>query len=579
MSQPLEYCAALAAAFVLLGPQASAGSTLRGPVFTISADAGPPAVAKDPRGGFCVAWASGALGEVFARRYGADDRALTEAVSVGWYDYYTSSTSVAATGQDRYWVAWDSYGKYSGSSAQARSFGPTGAPGRSVPVGFAPSIAPVGRSGEWAAAGVSARGLGLQIRDARGGRRAAAALGKAQTPRTVTSSGDTVWVVATMHGGIVAHHVGADGRLLRSLPVTTRQVGAVAAGNATGDLVVAWTSDGFIFARWLSPARDALGRIVLVAPAPAGPSTELSAAMDAAGKTLLVWNACCDSDISGRRFERGGSPAGPVIALTSAPAYAAAVAAAKANDFILVWEDSAGMRGQSLAWARPGDELCLFAEGKWSCDLAHDGGEAELRESYGGERPATPLLGDFDGDGRDDFCLARGGTLRCDTAHDEGSAETAIPLLAGHFDALLTGDLDGEGRDDLCAWRDHALACDTAHDGGSAEVVVDLPTAGGRPLLGDLDGDGDDDPCAALGGVFRCDLDHDGDADAEIGLDAEAGEEPLLGDLDGDGRAEPCLYDGARLRCDTAHDGGAAEFAIDLDSGGAAPLLGNPDGI
>jgi hypothetical protein len=112
--------------------------------------------------------------------------------------------------------------------------------------------------------------------------------------------------------------------------------------------------------------------------------------MDAAGKTLLVWNACCDSDISGRRFERGGSPAGPVIALTSAPAYAAAVAAAKANDFILVWEDSAGMRGQSLAWARPGDELCLFAEGKWSCDLAHDGGEAELRESYGGERAATP---------------------------------------------------------------------------------------------------------------------------------------------------------------------------------------------
>jgi hypothetical protein len=55
-------------------------------------------------------------------------------------------------------------------------------------------------------------------------------------------------------------------------------------------------------------------------------------------------------------------------------------------------------------------------------------------------------------------------------------------------DQPLLGDYDGDGRDDPCVFRQGTLLCDTAHNGGAAEGTLSLGDAGDRVVLGNLDG-------------------------------------------------------------------------------------------
>jgi hypothetical protein len=569
-----------------LGASAAAAAP---PPFTIAEQGTWATLAKDEKGGYTAAWVSFALNEIFARRYGPGDRALTGALSVGAYDYSFPTVGIAASGNGTYRVAWDVIPKYYGGYLAERLLRPGDpplGPLRNLGGYATPSLAPAGTGGSYAiamlgafaSAGGPRSGVFVQLRGPDGRVRRQVNLGPGYAPHAAPAAEGGFWVVWTSPQGLRARRFSSAGEPLEVYLVDAASFPAAVAGNRHGELVVAWSDATGIFARWWN-GRDRFGPRTSVAATPAAGIGRLSAAMDAEGKTLLVWGACCTAaHLEARRFERRGSPAGERFVLRESAALYPAVAAGAADDFVVAWDEAGGIRGQRLSWARPGDELCLFADGRWRCDDAHDGGRAESEFAFGGAQPAIPLLGDLDGEGRDDLCLLRGGRLLCDTAHDQGAAELKLVAALSADEIPLLGDLDGEGRDDLCRWRGGRLECDTAHDGGSAEVVVALDT-GGDPLLADWDGDGDDDPCSAEAGSFTCDLDHDGQADSALELSsARPDETPLLGDLDGDGRADPCLYDGEHLRCDTRRDGDAT-FEISFPAGSAIPLLGNPDGI
>ncbi len=560
--------------------------------FTIAEQGTWATLAKDGTGGFTAAWVSYVLNDVFARRYGPGDRALTEGLSLGAYAYAFPTVGIAATGSGTYRVAWDVVPKYYGGYLVERLLRPGDSPRGPLRNlgGFAtPSLAPAGTDGSYAiamlgafaAAGGPQSGVIAQLRGADGRLRRQIKLGPGFAPRAASDAQGGFWVVWSSPQGVRARRFSSTAEPLDSYLVDAAPFPAGIAGNRRGELVVAWSDGTGTHARWWN-GRDRFGPRIPVGAVPATGISRLSAAMDAEGKTLLVWGACCTPvRIEARRFEAGGRPAGGVFVMRPDAALYPVAAAGAAGDFVVAWDEAGGIRGQRLPWARPGDELCLVTGGHWRCDTAHDGGRAESEAAFGGTQPGIPLLGDLDGDGRDDSCLLRDGRLVCDTAHDEGAAELKLPAPLAAGETPLLGDLDGEGRDDYCRWRANRLECDTSHDGAGAEVVVALHTSQ-SPFLADWDGDGDDDPCAADAGTFACDVNHDGNADATLTLRFGRHDEmPLLGDVNGDGRADPCLYDGEELRCDTEREGDAT-FAISFPAGGAnpaSPLLGNPDGI
>ncbi len=314
-------------------------------------------------------------------------------------------------------------------------------------------------------------------------------------------------------------------------------------------------------------------------------------AADRSGNFVIAWGSqpgvFCDP-LEVRLFRADGTPVGKELF-----ASLAAVDACEGNPqvsfgddgtFAVSWVDSSGV---SVAWfsASPGDEICLTRGGRLLCDTGRTGGYPEIDQPDAPDSPAVfdaLFLADFDGDGRADPCYHSGTTFSCNLGHRGRGPQASVDFgLAS--DRPLMGDVDGDGRADPCVRRGDLLACGTAHDGtpGFTERFGD---PGGDPeaipLLGDLDGDGRADLCLFKAGVFSCDLGHHGGAPDLVIRFGQAGDIPVLGDYDGDGRADPCVLRGRTLRCDLKHDGGTAEAILTLAvRPGDGIVMGNLDGL
>jgi hypothetical protein len=369
---------------------------------------------------------------------------------------------------------------------------------------------------------------------------------------------------------------------------------AVGGFSAALAVALATAPDGGFLAVWNNGLANVAGRRFGPDGQPLGPSFSIAAdflrypalavSFEPGGRALVAWSNVDNVDFAteGQILDAGGRLEGPRF-----PIAVAAVTGLREREFVVLWPQHSGPSGsltrkifeRRLRIPPPGDEPCLLAEGRLTCDT--------LRTGEGTPLPVAPLLagdvplaGDLDGNRQDDFCFYRTGLFVCDTGHDLGAAvQIRFGGGRGPGDTPLLGDVNGDGRDDPCLRRGRRFVCDTAHNGGVGEVQIVFGLQGDLPLLGDLDGDGDDDPCLFRGGHFLCDTAHNGgNAEADIPF-GRSGDLPLLGDVDGDGRDDPCVFRGGRFLCDTAHNGGAAEVERVFGSPGAVPLLGNLDGF
>jgi subtilisin family serine protease len=118
---------------------------------------------------------------------------------------------------------------------------------------------------------------------------------------------------------------------------------------------------------------------------------------------------------------------------------------------------------------------------------------------------SVPLLGDFDGDGRDDaVSFSRGSTGDVFVALSDGNRLNGTgskwhESFALNADYPVVGDFNGDGRDDIASFtrgttEDVYVALSTGSSFGPAQLWHENFAAGDAiPAAGDFDGDGDDD--------------------------------------------------------------------------------------
>jgi hypothetical protein len=308
-------------------------------------------------------------------------------------------------------------------------------------------------------------------------------------------------------------------------------------------------------------------------------------AADRFGNFVIAWGSLpgifCDP-LEVRLFRADGTPVSAELFTSLAGKDACEgsprVSFGEDGTFAVSWVDPLGV---SVAWfsASPGDEICLTRGGRLLCDTGRTGGLPEIDQPDAPAAFDAIFLADFDGDGRADPCYHSGTTFRCDLGH-RGRGPRASVDFGLPSDRPLMGDVDGDGRADACVRRGDLLACDTAHTGGPPGFTEHFGDPDAIPLLGDLDGDGRADLCLFEDGVFSCDLGHHGGAPDLVIRFGQAGDLPVLGDYDGDGHADPCVLRGRTLRCDLRHDGGTAEAILRLAvQPGDGILMGNLDGL
>jgi hypothetical protein len=188
------------------------------------------------------------------------------------------------------------------------------------------------------------------------------------------------------------------------------------------------------------------------------------------------------------------------------------------------WEGATPLVGDFNGDGR--DELGMFLEGEWSLDTNgnrhRDDDDTTIQL---GTRADQPVVGDWDGDGDDDVGIY--------------GSQGAIPVA---------GDFAGHGRDAIGLFQNGTWQLDADGDGRltSSDPTLNFGTAGDAPIVGDFDGDGRDEIGVFRTGRWIIDSNHNGQIDAadkvfELG---GAGDVPVVGDFDGDGVDEPGLYRG-----------------------------------
>jgi serine-aspartate repeat-containing protein C/D/E len=242
------------------------------------------------------------------------------------------------------------------------------------------------------------------------------------------------------------------------------------------------------------------------------------------------------------------------------------------------------------------DEIALFIDGEWFIDLNSNGrwDEADIWLKLG-HRGDQPVVGDWDGDGKDDAGVFGNKWTGDDRAI---SAEPGLPdpenmrrikpknmppqkdeapdeprllqrsnqgparadlidhvfLFGGSKDVAISGDFNGDGISTIGVFRDGKWTLDIDGDGILSPVhdkQVEFGQAGDVPLVGDFNGDGIEELAIVRGDQVFVDSNNNGHIDATdqvFQLESDEGT-VVVGDFDGDGRDEPALLQSAeRLR-------------------------------
>jgi hypothetical protein len=133
-------------------------------------------------------------------------------------------------------------------------------------------------------------------------------------------------------------------------------------------------------------------------------------------------------------------------------------------------------------------------------------GTAQITLMYGNPG-AQPLVGDWDGDGKDNIGVRMGNTFYLRTTPVDQPGETTATVAYGNPDDIpLIGDWDGDGKDDVgvCPARlVPVLPADESHHRARETTrVVAYGNPNATPLVGDWDGDGKDNIGVRMGNAF-----------------------------------------------------------------------------
>lgn len=270
-------------------------------------------------------------------------------------------------------------------------------------------------------------------------------------------------------------------------------------------------------------------------------------------------------------------------------------------------------------------------QGRWTLAMLDGDQTIVLREEVFGRADATPVTGDFNGDGVTDIGVFIDGQwfldLNGNGVWDEGDLWAQ---LGSQDDLPVTGDWDADGKTDIGiygpAWprdpwaieREPGLpdadnfptrpagkmknmppTADEATDGARVlkrtargkrradliDHVFHYGVPGDVPVTGDWNGDGIRQIGVFRDGQWNLDLDGDGrftevDATATFG---QAGDVPVVGDFNGDGFDEIGVFRAGKwlVDMDRNYELDATDKVFELGGAGDVPVVGdwNDDGI
>jgi hypothetical protein len=268
----------------------------------------------------------------------------------------------------------------------------------------------------------------------------------------------------------------------------------------------------------------------------------------------------------------------PLAAVATAPV-AIQLGAYETKTYRLRLAPGAGFAGDSIGVYDP-------ASGAWFLRNTNSPGGADVTVVYGPPN-ATPLVGDWNGDGTDTIGIydSATGAFFLRNSATPGGAEILFTFgAAGAGLTPLAGDWNGDGTDTIGIYdpATGAFFLRNANSPGPADVVFTYGPSSVQPLVGDWNGDGVDTVgiyVAATGAFFLRNANAPGGADVVLTYGAGGGV-ARTGDWNGDGVDTIALYvpETGVFFLRNANSPGPASAVFGYGPANVTPLAGNWDG-
>ncbi len=240
----------------------------------------------------------------------------------------------------------------------------------------------------------------------------------------------------------------------------------------------------------------------------------------------------------------------------------------------------------------------FFRSGMWLLDRNGNGtweGPATDRLYVLGQAGDTPLVGDWNGDGKSKIGFFRAGMWLLDYNGNgvwDGPSIDRLYLLGQAGDVPLVGDWNGDGRDEIGFFRAGMWLLDYngsgTWEGPASDRLYALGQAGDTPLVGDWNGEGKTKIGFFRAGMWLLDYNGngawEGPASDRLYALGQAGDTPLVGDWNGDGKTKIGFFRAGMWLLDYngngAWEGPASDRLYALGQAGDTPLVGdwNDDG-
>lgn len=235
------------------------------------------------------------------------------------------------------------------------------------------------------------------------------------------------------------------------------------------------------------------------------------------------------------------------------------------------------------------DDYVIYrpSTGAWSVKGGPSGSSYIVQEVlHGGWVGDIPLVGDIDGNGKDDFIIYRSSQGRWITKWGPDGAGFISDVTHGGWsgDVPLVGDIDGNGKDDFIIYRPASGEWITKAGPGGSTFISHIWHGGWSedvPLVGDIDGSGSDDFVVYRpgSGEWISKAAPSGSSFiSHIWHGGWSGDIPLIGDVDGNGPEDFIIYRPSWGRWVTKYGPGGQGYISDVPHGGWSgdiPLVGN----